>query len=94
MFDLTSRLFDVVRGDTLLVELEKIIAKLADATKSAFTKHVELHGVERVMQVLDQAKRLRYYFSEGWKSESFMSYLMFLDYNQPIGWRLYPHKHT
>jgi len=89
IFELASRLFEVVHSGTLLVELVKIIGKLRAVARSPFVKHLEAHGIDRILQVYEQAKRLRYGSLDGLMNEDFMRYLMFLDFNQPIGWGLY-----
>jgi hypothetical protein len=89
IFNLSSRLFEVIHEGTLLVTLRNIIDKLVEAGKSPFKRHLEAHGVTRARQIFDQAQRFGYNLSEGLVSESFVRYLMFLDFNQPIGWGLY-----
>ena len=89
IFELASRLFEVVHSGTLLVELVKIINKLRAVARSPFVKHLEAHGVDRILQVYEQAKRLGYGSLDGLLNEGFMRYLMLLDFNQPIGWGLY-----
>ena len=90
IFDLASRLFEVVHSGTLLVELVKIIDKLRAVARSPFVRHLEVHGIDRVLQVFEQAKRLGYGGLDGLMCEGFMRYLVFLDFNQPIGWGVYP----
>jgi hypothetical protein len=65
IFELASRLFEVVHSGTLLVELVKIINKLRAVARSPFVKHLEAHGIDMVLQVYEQAKRLGYRFPEG-----------------------------
>jgi hypothetical protein len=89
IFELASRLFEVVHSGTLLEQLVLIIAKLRAVAKSSFVKHFEAHGIDRILQVYEQAKRLGYGSLDGLMNEGFMRYLMFLDFNQPIGWSLH-----
>jgi hypothetical protein len=50
--NLSIKLVDAVRSDVLLGELVKILAKLRDAAKSAFTRHIEGYGVEKMCILL------------------------------------------
>ena len=70
----------------LNVELVKIIAKLRDAAKSRFVRHVETFGVRRVREVRDQAVSLGSVVAGGWVNMGFVAYLAFIDFNQPRGW--------
>lgn len=84
---LAGRVVDEVRNTALNVELVKIIAKLRDAAKSGFVRHVETFGVRRVREVRDQAASLGSVFAGMWARDiEFVRYLAFLDYNQPRGW--------
>jgi hypothetical protein len=49
---------DAVCSDVLLGELVKILAKLRDAAKSAFTRHIEDYGVEKMWVLVGQAVAL------------------------------------
>jgi hypothetical protein len=88
---ISARVVDGVKSSLLNVQLVNIIAKLRDACKSGFVRHLERYGVERVRVVQAEAFRLGY-LGAGVLSRDlgFIRYLMFLDYNQPIGWRIYP----
>jgi hypothetical protein len=79
----------IFHSGTLLEQLVLIIAKLRAVARSPFVKHLEAHGVDRILQLYEQAKRLGYGSLDGLLNEGFMRYLMFLDFNQPIGWGLY-----
>jgi len=84
---LAGRVVDEVRNTALNVELVKIIAKLRDAAKSGFVRHVETFGVRRLREVRDQGVSLGSVFACVWaKDIEFVRYLAFLDYNQPRGW--------
>jgi hypothetical protein len=84
---LAGRVVDEVRNTALNVELVKIIAKLRDAAKSGFVRHVEAFGIRRVREVRDQAVSLGSLFGGMWARDiEFVRYLAFLDYNQPRGW--------
>jgi hypothetical protein len=85
-----SRIIDDVKSTLLNVQIVKIIAKLRDACKSGFVRYLERYGVERVRVVQEEAVRLGYRGAGALSGDlGFIRYLMFLDYNQPIGWRIY-----
>jgi len=68
----------------------KILAKLREASKSRFVRYVERFGMERVRTVQAQAIAFGCDWAEGLESDfSFVRYLMFLDWNQPIGRGIY-----
>jgi hypothetical protein len=74
----------------LNVQIVRIIAKLRDACKSGFVRHLERFGVERVRVVQAEAVSLGYFGTAALSGDlGFIRYLIFLDYNQPIGWRIY-----
>ncbi len=83
---LASRVVDEVRNTLLNVELVKIIAKLRDAAKSRFVRHVETFGIHRVREVRDQAYAWGDVAGGAWVDMGFARYLAFLDFNQPRGW--------
>jgi hypothetical protein len=87
ILSLASQIINTVRSSVLSVQLVKIIAKIRDACKSGFIKHLEQFGMTRVRVIQAQAFSFGY---EGAKMLSndfdFVRYLAFLDFNQPIGW--------
>jgi hypothetical protein len=87
ILSLASQIIDTVRSSILSVQLVKIIAKIRDACKGGFIKHLEQFGMTRVRVIQAQAFSFGY---EGAKMLSndfdFVRYLAFLDFNQPIGW--------
>jgi len=87
---ISAKLIDGVKSTLLNVHIVKIIAKLRDACKSGFVRHLERFGVERVRVVQAEAAKLGYRGAGALSGDlGFIRYLMFLDYNQPIGWRIY-----
>ena len=91
ILSISAKIIDTVKSDVLNYQLVRIIAKLRDAFKSGFVRHFERFGLERVRVIQGQA----YSFGYGGAKElsrdmGFIKYLVFLDYNQPIGWRIYP----
>ncbi len=87
ILSLASQILDTVRSSMLSIQLVKIIAKIRDVCKSGFIKHLERFGMARVRVIQAQAFSFGY---EGAKTLSsdfdFVRYLIFLDFNQPIGW--------
>ncbi len=85
--NLTSRLIDVVQSESLGTILVKILAKLREAFKSGFVRHMESYGLRRAIEIAMQACKLGYGKARAWASEnSFAVYLTMLDYNKPSGW--------
>jgi hypothetical protein len=91
ILNLSAVLLDDVRSVTLRVQIVSILAKLRDAFKSPFRRFVEKHGQDRLRNVVEYAVQLGYHEVRSLRGdEGFMEYLMFLDFHQPIGWRVYP----
>ena len=91
IIDLTTRLLDDVRSVSLQVQIVRILAKLRKSFRSGFVRHLEEHGVDRLRQVHQSAVAIGYRFSEELRNDyGFLRYLVFIDYNQPIGWGGYP----
>jgi hypothetical protein len=68
----------------------KILAKLRDASKCGFVNHLEQFGLDRVRAVQAQAEAFGCKRVKGLVDDyEFVRYLMFLDYYQPIYWRIY-----
>ena len=90
ILSISAKIIDGVKSTLLNVEIVKIVAKLRDACKSGFVRNLERHGVERVRMIQAVATKLGYQGAAAFSSDlGFIRYLMFLDYNQPIGWRIY-----
>jgi hypothetical protein len=85
--NLSIKLVDAVRSDVLLGELVKILAKLRDAAKSAFTRHIEGYGVEKMWALVGQAVALGSGVALGWLSEGYAEWFAVNDYHNPVGWR-------
>jgi hypothetical protein len=91
IYDLTIRLLDDVRSVSLQVQIVRILSKLRKSFRSGFVRHLEDHGVERLRQVCRSAEVIGCNFINSLRrDQDFLKYLVFLDYNQPIGWGIYP----
>jgi hypothetical protein len=90
ILSISAHIIDCTKSSILDIQLVKIIAKLKNACKSGFVRHLEHFGLERVHVVQAEAAKLGYLGAcELSRDLRFIRYLMFLDYNQPIGWRIY-----
>lgn len=87
---IATKIIDEVKSDVLIYQLVKIIEKIESAGKSRFTKHVETYGRERLKVIYSQAEAFGDAYSDRFREDlGFMRYLIFIDFNQPIGWRIY-----
>lgn len=87
IINLTCRLIDEVKSDSLGTVLVKILAKLKKAFKSGFVRHIESYGLAKAIEVAGQACKLGYEKALTWaKDLSFVKYLTMQDYNKPSGW--------
>ena len=87
IFNLTIRLFDSVKSRVLASELAKILAKLRDGVKSAFTRHVEEYGVRQMWRNIEYVKDLGSDLAASWISMEYAIWLASNNYNNPIGWK-------
>ena len=90
ILSISARIIDDVKSSVLNVQLVKIIAKLKNACKSGFMRHLEGFGMRRARAIRDQAAAFGYKgLNELVRDLGFARYVAFLDYNQPIGWRIH-----
>jgi Cu2+-containing amine oxidase len=90
ILSLASQLIDNTHSLILNNQIAKIISKIKHACKSDFAKYIEKYGIKRLIEVQVQAIKLGYRKASAIKYDlRFARYLMFLDYNQPLGWRIY-----
>jgi hypothetical protein len=84
--NLTIGIIEKVQSPVLAQELVKILAKLRDAGKCAFTRHVEVFGYKKLRLIVDQ---VRSFGSEvSWLMDmGFAEWLAFTDYYSPFGSR-------
>lgn len=87
ILSLTSQIVDRVESRVLEVVIVKILEKLMDVMKNAFTRHMESYGFKRVVQLVGQAKAMGCERALEWLHDtSFIRYLTFIDINQPVGY--------
>ena len=87
IFNLTIDVVEKVQSQVLAKELVKILAKLRDASKSAFTCHVEGFGCMKLRRVVLQAKMFGGE-AVGWLMDlGFAEWFAVNDINSPVGWR-------
>ena len=85
---LCTRVVDEVSSPVLCVQLVEIVSRLREAMKNAFTRHVESYGFKRVIQLVDQAKAIGCKRASEWLHDmSYIRYLTFINFNQPIGYQ-------
>jgi len=84
---LSSRILDHVQSKVLQIQILEIIAKLEDAMRSRFYKHVETYGCKQAVQIVRVALRLGNMVARDWLlGVDFARYLAFINMNQPIGY--------
>ena len=88
IFDLTIRFVDGVRSSVLAGQLVRILVKLRDAARSAFTRHVEEFGASRMWGVIEFALSLGSSVALGWACDGFARWFGLNNFNNPVGWRL------
>ena len=90
ILSIAAKITETVKSTLLNSLLVMIVEKLRNARKSGFIRHIERFGVERMRVIQAQAIVFGYKGAEQLGMDlSFIKYLMFIDYNQPIGWRIY-----
>ena len=77
-----------VQSSVLAGELVKILAKLRDASKSAFTRHVESYGYLKLREIVRQADALGCEGACGWLMDlGFAEWFALNSFYKPAGWR-------
>ena len=83
--DLTIVFVEKVQSQVLAKELVKILAKLRDASKSAYTRHKEGFGYRKLRIVVEQAKGFGS-LAQGWLMDlGFAEWFAVNDYYSPYG---------
>jgi transcription termination factor NusB len=90
ILQVASTILDTVKDNLLSLQILNIVQKIYNDCKSSFKKYSEHYSVERIKVIQAQAlflcSKMAYSLS---KDIQFINYLMFLDYNQPTGWRIH-----
>jgi hypothetical protein len=90
IFSLSVTVCNKIQSNLLNNQLETIIVKLKNVLKGAFINYLERFGMARMITIQQQAIAFGYNKSVGFNLDyRFLRYLIFLDYNQPMGWRVY-----
>ena len=85
---LSARVVDRVRSGVLGAQLVEIVAKLGEALKCGFTRHVESFGVRQAVKMVQAAVGFGSRVAHEWlNGVGFARYLGFIDFNQPTGYR-------
>jgi hypothetical protein len=85
--NLTISIVERVKSRLLMQEISKILDKLREAFKSAFTRHVEDYGFKKLMDVINVAVSFGNQEALKWGSKSFARLLAVNNYNNPVGWK-------
>jgi hypothetical protein len=89
ILSISAQLISCVKSRLLEAHLEAIVNKIKNAGKSNFTLYCEQKKLEKISQFNQNVSQLGIYREIIHKVDcQFVRYLMFLDYNQPKGWRL------
>ena len=87
ILNLTIKFVEKLKSQVLAGHIVKILAKLRDAAKCAFTRHVESYGYMKLRETVEQALGLGY-DSSGWiRDLGFAEWFALNNYYNPVGWR-------
>lgn len=85
--ELACRVVEEVRSLDLARVIVGILAKLREASKSSFIKHVESFGLGQAVKMVQAARGFGSKVAREWLAGGdFARYLAFIDFNQPSGW--------
>jgi hypothetical protein len=85
ILSLAGRVVDVIRSKMLGVQIVKILAKLQEAMKSSFKRHVESYGLEKAHKLIGYAEKFGNCVD--WLSMEYANYLALIDFYSPLGWK-------
>jgi len=89
IFSLSITVCKKIQSNLLNNQLLKIVVKIKKTLKSVFLNHLESFGISRIKMIQKQAIVFGYNGASELKLDyNFIRYLVFLDYNQPIVWRM------
>jgi hypothetical protein len=87
IFNLTIKFVENIKSQVLAGHIVKILEKLRDAAKCAFTRHVESYGFMKLRETAEQALGLGY-DATGWiRDLGFAEWFALNNYYNPVGWR-------
>ena len=87
IFNLTIKFVENIKSQVLAGHIVKILVKLRDAAKCAFTRHVESYGYMKLRETVEQALGLGY-DATGWVRDlGFAEWFALTNYYNPVGWR-------
>ena len=87
--NLSIRLVERVKSPALAAELNKILAKIREASKNVFTRHIDAFGRRKVRQVVDAAVGFGNYSAVDWlRSDSLEKLLALNDYYNVAEWKV------
>ena len=86
IINLTISVVGGVKSPTLMREISKILVKLREAFKSAFTRHLN-YGSRKLVDILKIALGFGNQAALGWETDSFAMLLTVNNYNNPVGWK-------
>jgi hypothetical protein len=84
--NLTISVVEGVRSPTLFRELSKILVKLREALKNAFTRHLEEYGYRKALGIIKIALSFGNEEALRWEVASIAKLLAVNNYNDPVGW--------
>jgi len=84
---LTIKFVENIKSQVLAGHIVKILVKLRDAAKCAFTRHVESYGYMKLRETVEQARGLGY-DATGWVRDlGFAEWFALNNYYNSVGWR-------
>lgn len=87
IINLTISVVEGVKSPTLMREISKILVKLQEAFKGAFTRHMEEYGSRKLVDIIKIALSFGNEEALRWGIDSFARLLTVNNYNNPVGWK-------
>ena len=86
--DLTIKMVKTLKSHVLAGEIVKILVKLKEADKGAFTRHIESYGYQKLKIVVAQAASFGSNVAHSWLRElDYAAWLALNNIYNPVGWR-------
>ena len=83
--NLTIKIVDTLSGDVLIKIIVGILAKLWEAGKSTFVKHIEGYGVAQMWRIVEISIGFGSLVADGWFCKGFAEWFAVNDYYSPYG---------